>query len=175
MGMTEALTALDASLRVPQEKCRYSCEKTCGDDHALPTDSRDKNLRRGRTKRRKQNYQRRLANPNATLRNRHDCGNFGEGPREEPHTQGQTEATGDAQESGEQHISALHGSSEQPAENQPPGTPRNRADRVAKLREPAPASHGPAAQERPVQRHNKTKTNCRGKDARKKYAPRRPL
>src|SRR5260370_7150130 len=38
--MTEALTPLDASLRVPQEKCRYSCEKTCGHDHPLPNDPR---------------------------------------------------------------------------------------------------------------------------------------
>src|SRR5260370_37344413 len=48
--MTEALTAPDASLRVPQEQCRYSCEKTCRHRHALPNHRRGKNLPRPRTK-----------------------------------------------------------------------------------------------------------------------------
>src|SRR5260370_31510576 len=175
MGVTETLTALNASLRVPQEKRGCSCEKTCGDDHAPPNDARGKNLRRGRTKRRKQNYQRRLANPNATLRDGHHGDDLCKWPGEEPHAQWQTEATGDAQESGEQNIGALHGSSEQPAENQPPGTPRNRADRVTKLREPAPDSNGTSAQERPVQCHSETKKNCRNQDAGKQYMLCRPL
>src|SRR6266852_7724826 len=86
--------------------------------------------------------------PHATLRDRHDRGNFGEWPREEPHTQRKYQSASSAQQSGEQNIGALHASSHQPPKDQPPGTARYRADGVAKLREPAADSNGASAQER---------------------------
>src|SRR6266852_5261365 len=154
LEVTETLRALLARLPVLQEKRCQSCEKTCSDDHPLQHDAGGKDLRRWRTKWREQHYQRRLANANAALRDRHDRRDFGKWPREEPNTQRQTESASDAQESSEQYIGALHGSSQHPAKNQPPGMPRYRADRVAKLREPAPDSNGAAPQERPAQCHN---------------------
>src|SRR2546429_3409477 len=146
MSVTEALGAARMRRRAAQEKRGQSRKKTSGDDHAFPNDAGCKNLRCRRTKRRKQNHQGRLANPYATLRDRHDCGDFGKWPREEPHTQRHIQATSKTQESSEQNIGALHGCSQQPAKKQPLWSARDRTDRMAKLREPAPETNGPAAQ-----------------------------
>src|ERR1700687_2892102 len=164
-------------MRLPavQKKRCESCKKTCGDDYALPNDSRGENLRRRRAKRREQHHQRRFANTNAPLRDGHDRGDFGQWPREEPYAQREIESTSNTQERSEQNIGALYGSSQQPTKNQPPGTARNRADRVTKLREPAPETNRASAQERPLQRQNKTKENRRSKDTGKEHALRRRL
>src|SRR5947208_3240025 len=113
--------------------------------------------------------QRRLANPNAALRNGQDRGDFGKWPGKEPHPQRETESTSDAQKSGEQNVTALHGSAQQPAQNQPPGTAPKGADRVTKLREPAPETDGAAAEKRSAQCHGKAEKNRRANNASKEH------
>jgi hypothetical protein len=112
MRVAEALGAARMRLRAVQEKRRQTSEKTSGDDHAFPNDSRGENLRRRRSERGEQQHQRRFANPNAPLGDGHDRGDFGQWPCEEPYAQRQSEATSHPQESGEQNIGALHGSSQ---------------------------------------------------------------
>src|SRR6266851_4458398 len=162
-------------MQIPQKKCSQSREKACGNNYALPNDSCCKDLRRRRTKRREQHHQGRFANPNAALRDGHHSGKFGKGPREEPYAQRETESTSDAQQGGEQDVRALHGGSQQPAKNEPPGTARNRADRVPKLRQSAPEMNGASAQERPAQCDNKTKKNCGSEDSGREHALSRSL
>ena len=121
-----------------QQKRRQPREKPTRDDDSFPNNARSKDLRAWRAKRCEQHHERRLANPNASLRDGHDGGDFCQWPREQPHSQRKDEAAGDSQEGCKQNISALHRCPEQPPEHQPVRTARHRANGVAKLREPAP-------------------------------------
>src|SRR5256886_17220780 len=107
--------------------------------------------------------------PYTTLFRSQDRGDFGKWPGKEPHPQRETESTSDAQKSGEQNVTALHGSAQQPAQNQPPGTAPNGADRVTKLREPAPETDGAAVEKRSAQCHGKAEKNRRANNAGKEH------
>src|SRR6266567_10955 len=159
-------------IRPPQKERRKSGKKPARDDDAFPDDSCSENLRGRCAKRREQHHQRRFANSDSTLRNRHDRRNFRQRPRKEPHPQRKAEPARNPQKTREQNIRALHGSPEQPASEQTVGTARDGAYRMTQLRESPAEANRAATQEWPAQyQHHRKKNDC-GQKAGDQHAPR---